>query len=303
MNKMIKLPLTLFIVAGLSGFLIFFTNKITAPIIEENRYQKVVDMLSAAYEGVETFDSEELDEGTVYTVWADEDKTDLLGRSYELSGTNSFGSITVLVSFDANGNVSNVDIVNFNQTKTIPGEADFLSSLTGTNSETNFDNIDVKNGTTYSSELIRDLVELATELDSVNDYALYYTAVDSDFSAIYAGYASYKAVGVSGGVKFVIYNNSEEVIGHAYELTGTQNYDYGDITTLISFDSTSTIVDVDVLEYGTSWNVSSSFLSSFDGLTSVSQVSGVDLSTGQSSSSRLIISLVEQAFALETGGN
>lgn len=162
-DKMI-IGIKLFLVAALSGFILFGINYITKPIIDENRVKREEEKYALIFPEISTYEKVEnagINQITIY----DENNT-LLGYIYSSSMNNDYGSVSVLVGIDENSKIVKVEYALLNQTPSYASKVnnpEFLGKFVGNSTDENYSDFDVKVGATYSATTTRDLVDLISK--------------------------------------------------------------------------------------------------------------------------------------------
>ncbi len=158
--KKLKLTFVLFIIAGLSGFLISNVNTFTAPKIAENAANREKGLYSELFADIVDFEKiiDPADKIENQVIIYGENK-EIIGYVYKATGVNGYGSITVLTAIDTSGMIKGIKYSAFAQT---PGfgdkvkEEDFINQFSEMDS--NAVNVVGKAGATYSSNLVKDIV-------------------------------------------------------------------------------------------------------------------------------------------------
>jgi electron transport complex protein RnfG len=229
-KDMFRYTLVLTIVAIVCGLMIGGMNALTAPIIQRNleeaerkAFQEVLPL------GVD-FDKLELVEGIPSSIQSAVQGLDasskVVGYIYTASGTNQHGSISIVVSVDANGKILGASILSINQTKGIADTESNLKRFIGTQIGTNTPAGDIISGVTNSLNTVKALLTdisvahglLAVPSDPyVQAFGEGYTIVqDTTFVAT-------TLVKQKDDVK----NAANQVVGHIYTLSGAGDYDNG----------------------------------------------------------------------------
>ncbi len=168
MNDKIKLPVILGFVAGISALLIGVVNHITKPIIEDSLIKKQEQIYSEIFED---FDSAETSENDDKYTKILNSSGEMVGTVCKVSGLNSYGNISALVGFDTELSIVGIKYLKFAQT---PGFGDkvqndsYLNQYVGDSYEEI--TADAVSGATYSSKLVRELVDSCSE--DLNDEGL-----------------------------------------------------------------------------------------------------------------------------------
>ena len=157
------------IVVLISISLLAFTDNITDAKREEQREQRVTDMLSDMFP---TMNRYELDD-EIYSVY---NETDLIGYAYITQGKGYGGYIDILVGLEDENTIKGINIIKHSESPGLGAritEDEYRGQYTGldiTESKMNFDGgqIDSITGATISSKAVADAVR-ATALEKVRE--------------------------------------------------------------------------------------------------------------------------------------
>ncbi len=160
MKKNIITILTLVIITSFSGLFLFAVNEITSPIIASNMAAQVDELAKEIFaETVETLSNEITDNDYVTEeIICFNDSGEIIGYLYKATGSNAFGSITILVGFDQDV-VVQVEFLSLSQSY-----ADVARTHTDETynqdlvSIYDLDSLSLTSGATYSSTLINTLI-------------------------------------------------------------------------------------------------------------------------------------------------
>ena len=162
-KKILRIALTLMLVAGISGVVIVLLNNyVTASIIEENEIKKENNALALIYPDSSYNVLEENVDGTILKITEAKKDDEVVGYIYKVTGKNSYGSITIMLGINSNGVVSKLTLTeNTESFKTTVDEYVASKYLDDTVSLDNIDSIDTKCGATYGAKLVKNLVNAA----------------------------------------------------------------------------------------------------------------------------------------------
>ena len=165
--KKVILILTLSLIAGISGFVLSNVNAITEPIIKAADAAKEESMFKTLFPELDSSEkviNEDEDSMVKYSVTVYNAKKEVIGNIYNANGTNGYGAITALIGIDSDGKVTGVEYPVFKQT---PGFGDKVKKEGYLNQYKEMDSKDVNpdaaSGATYSSNLVKSLVEAMAE--------------------------------------------------------------------------------------------------------------------------------------------
>lgn len=160
MKKNIITILTLVIITSFSGLFLFAVNEITSPIIAANMSAQVDELAKEIFaDTVETVSNEIIDnEYVTEEIVCFNVSGEIIGYLYKATGSNAFGSITILVGFDEDV-VVQVEFLSLSQSyadvaRTHTDETYNEDSL----SIDDLDGLNLTSGATYSSTLINTLI-------------------------------------------------------------------------------------------------------------------------------------------------
>ncbi len=163
MKTRIIVGIKLFLVAALSGYVLFLINSITKPVIDENRIIREEATYSIIFPSMDSYEKIEIKEGSLDSrvVIKDVDGI-IIGSIYSAGANNDYGSIAILIGIDNNNNISGVEFAMLNQTPSYASKVnneEFLNRFIGNSTSTSYADFDVKVGATYSARTTRDLVD------------------------------------------------------------------------------------------------------------------------------------------------
>ena len=163
MKDKLIVGIKLFLVAGISGFLLFGVNNLTKDTIKENKRIREEQKYTLIFPEMATYEKTELDSGNIASsiVIMDESGT-VIGTIYSASANNDYGSVSVLVGINDENEISKVEYSLLNQTPsyaTKVNNPEFLGLFIGNAAGHDYSDFDVKVGATYSATTTRDLVD------------------------------------------------------------------------------------------------------------------------------------------------
>lgn len=160
MKKNVLTVLTLFLIASISGLLLFSFNELTVPIIEKNLQLKVEKVAKEIFPNTNSIKSTIIENYVYVTeeIICYNENDEVEGYLYKSYGVNAFGNIILLVGIK-NDKVIQVEFLKLDQSyKDI---AEMHTNNVYNKTELSFGEIkdvDVKSGASYSSKLIRDMI-------------------------------------------------------------------------------------------------------------------------------------------------
>ena len=240
MKKLFEKPMfhytfVLTVVALVCGLMIGGMNAITAPIIKRNLEEAERKAYQEVLPAGQKFDKVEL-EGvaglpvSIQSAVVGKDNQDkVVGYIYSANGTNQHGSISIVISVDANGKILGASILSINQTKGIEDTKSNLQSFIGVQIGSTTPAGDIVSGVTNSLNTVKALlgdISIAHGLLAgapADPYAEafgegYTLTVDTTFVPT-----------TNITTKKVAKDASNNVVGYSYTLTGIGDY-YNDYT-------------------------------------------------------------------------
>ncbi|MDR3214838.1 MAG: FMN-binding protein, partial [Bacilli bacterium] len=100
MKKIIKLAIFLGVICVLASGALYYTNNITAPIIAENKKVATEKLLKEIDSKADKFETKEINDGSIATVYYAYEKDQLKMSIYEVSTYGFQSQVTVLVAID-----------------------------------------------------------------------------------------------------------------------------------------------------------------------------------------------------------
>ncbi len=274
-------------------------------------YTQLLEVYADDFGGYKKVDVKDESDNVLYSYYnvLNRRNATVYARVYEITEENQYGntsdtlkdgSITALVFFDNSSEVLDVRISNWGNTETWEPKVDsFLDEFDGTSVVSDLDSIDTVSNATQSSTTIKSIVSDAIAYEVAANEA-YETSIVSALAAAYTNYSSYT---VSGST-YTILDSNDDVLGYAYESVGTHD-SRGAIVGLVSFDTESSIIAIDILYWGHSSSYETKIvddLTFFNNIMSSTEadLSDVDVVTGATHSSDTVIELVVDAIQEET---
>lgn len=233
MKKLFEKPMfhytfVLAVVAIVCGLMIGGMHAITDPIIKRNlaeaERKAFQEVLPAGY----NFDKLDLVDGMPSTikgaVIGKDQNNQVVGYIYTATGTNGYGSISIVVSVAPDGTILGTSILSIVQTKDIEGTKNNLSSFVGALISSSTPKGSIKAGVTMSLNTLKGLLtdiskahELLADLPASPYDAAYgagHTLVDDTAFVATTNITARK----------IAKNASNEVVGYVYYLTGKGDY-------------------------------------------------------------------------------
>lgn len=258
-NPLIHYTTILTLVAIVCGLMIGGMNAITAPIIQRNLEEKE----RAAYQEVlpegQTFTKLELIEGVPSTVsGAVEGKNAsgaVVGYIYTATGLNQHGSISLVISVDAEGTILGASILAIDQTKGIDDTRSNVATFIGSSIAGASPQGDIISGVTNSLNTVRALLnDIATAHGLLADVPSDPYVVSFGEGYTLESDPTFTASANITDMK-IAKNPANEVVGYVYYLTGIGTYEGHDglvtdkgISMEVLFDENYTVLDVFVPE-------------------------------------------------------
>lgn len=315
-NVMLHYTFVLAVVSIACGIVIGGVNAITAPIIEANLLEAKIESFEEVLKGIDSFEDLEVTEdypNSVLSIAKGFDQSDeVLGYIYEVYGTNSYGSMTVVISVDENGEILGAQFLTIEQTLNVPGTRTNLSLYVGSNVNNLEPSGDIISGATGSLSTLQGLL---SDVATAHSMTIGEVVVDPLDEAYGDGYtlevdSSFDATTHVTSKSDVLQGSS--VVGYMYSLTGSGEYQDGDVGSIVMeiyFDANDQIVEIRLPEdtynhsSGGFKNKNIAYLNEFVGLTKddiLATVNGdnQDITSGASNTRALIDELLE-AFISE----
>lgn len=174
MKKLFEKPMfhytfVLTMVALVCGLMIGGMNAITAPIIKRNleeaerkAYQEVLPQ-GQQFEAIDLKDVTGVPATVTGAVVGKDASNNVVGYIYTANGSNQHGSITIVISVDANGKILGASILSINQTKGIEDTKNNLQSFVGVQIGSTTPAGDIVSGVTNSLNTVKGLlVDIST---------------------------------------------------------------------------------------------------------------------------------------------
>lgn len=268
MKKLFEKPMfhytfVLTMVALVCGLMIGGMNAITAPIIKRNleeaerkAYQEVLPQ-GQNFEAIKLDDVSGLPGTVTGAVVGKDASAKVVGYIYTAYGTNQHGSLTIVVSVDANGKILGASILSINQTKGIEDTKSNLQSFVGVQIGSTTPKGDIVSGVTNSLNTVKALLgDVSTAHGILADapadpyvdaYGEGYSLADDETFTVKPNITSKK----------IVKDASNNVVGYVYTLTGIGDYydDYNKethsgkgITLEVLFDATYQVKNILVPE-------------------------------------------------------
>ena len=235
MKKLFEKPMfhytfVLTMVALVCGLMIGGMNAITAPIIKRNleeaerkAYQEVLPQ-GQQFEAIDLKDVTGVPATVTGEVVGKDASNNVVGYIYTANGSNQHGSITIVISVDANGKILGASILSINQTKGIEDTKNNLQSFVGVQIGSTTPAGDIVSGVTNSLNTVKGLlVDISTAHGLLADapadpYVLAfgegYTLTDDQTFVATANITAKK----------IAKDASNTIVGYVYSLTGTGDY-------------------------------------------------------------------------------
>ena len=167
MKKYLKITLVLFSICLVCALATAGVNLFTAPKIAEYQEEQKMAAYMELFEGMSASNSEFITEGFTSSyvkekVIVKDEAGNNLGYGMQVSGTNQYGAITLVVALDNEGNLKSIKCTENGQTKlatelTNWAQNDFTSGMSAEECQ----NVAVVSGATYGSNLIKNLIAAA----------------------------------------------------------------------------------------------------------------------------------------------
>ncbi len=139
-SDVVKLSLTLFVIAGVMALLVAFVNNLTAPIIEKRSEEKITVALKEVMTNAESFEQHTLQTSSVKSTdgkdvsidgaWFAKSNGDIIGVCVKVSPQGYGGVIETIVGIDMNCSVKQAKIVSMSETSGIGTKIQSDSFLT-----------------------------------------------------------------------------------------------------------------------------------------------------------------------------
>ncbi len=166
MKDKIFIGIKLFLVAGISGLLLFFVNDFTEDKILENNVSKEESKYILIFPESESYEKVIINAGISTKIVAKNNDGQIIGTIYSANLLNDYGNISVLIGINLENEIVGIEYVELNQTPTYAvkvKEQQFLDKFIGNDTNTNYDDFDTRIGATYSATTVKDLVDLISK--------------------------------------------------------------------------------------------------------------------------------------------
>lgn len=143
-SDLLRLAVTLCLIAGITAALVAFVNSITAPEIERRNADKTAQSLKAVMPDADSFEQCDYTAGSVTSsdgkeiavdgVWRAKNASSCIGYCVKVSPKGYGGAIETIVGINLYGEVTDTQIVSMSETSGIGTKIqsnDFLSQFTG----------------------------------------------------------------------------------------------------------------------------------------------------------------------------
>ena len=160
MKKNVLTVLTLFLITSMSGLLLSFVNGFTSERIEKNNIAKIERIAKEVFDDTNRVEIIELDgEIVVKKIECYDANEQVCGYLYQANGSNSFGSVNLLVSVKGE-EVIRVDFLSLNQSYGKIAKTHVEETYNGSThlAFSDVDDVNVKCGASESAKLIKSLV-------------------------------------------------------------------------------------------------------------------------------------------------
>lgn len=246
--------IVLTIVAIACGLLIGGINAWTAPIIEENNYQRKVASYQAVLPDMNDFTvlSIEDDPASIQEkVEAKNAQGEVIGYIINIDQKNGYGNMQIVIAIAADGTIISADFLQLNQTLNLENTRANLAMYVGSNINSS-SSFDFLSGATRSLETLTAMMgDIKTAFGHI-DIALDEDAIRlARYQELYTDTASFTELDTSTDpnsiiVKAALYNDAEALIGYAIEASASN--DYGLIHTVIITDTDGVILYADYVD-------------------------------------------------------
>ena len=160
MKKNIKTVITLCLISGLSGLLLYVFNNFTAEKIKENYINKIKTIAFDIYDNSSSIEIVDISgyEFVVSEVKCFNDNQEEVGSLFEAKGKNKFGEISLLVAIE-NNTIKDVKILSMNQSYSKIAKNFITNNFSDELSFSELEGLDLKCGATSSATLIKALLD------------------------------------------------------------------------------------------------------------------------------------------------
>ena len=168
----LRLTLTLLLIASLAAAALGGVNAITKERIAENKEAKTRQALSEVLPGAEGMTLVDAGSGMVQAVYAPDKDSAVQGWAVQVAPTSGFGgTIVMIVGVDSEGKVSGISVVSHAETPGLgavaaaatPAGESFRGSFYGKSGSLGIDDIDAMSGATITSKAVLDGVNAALD--------------------------------------------------------------------------------------------------------------------------------------------
>jgi hypothetical protein len=231
-KDIVRFTFVLTVVSLACGLLIGAVNAITAPVIENNLLQAKLDAYESVLPGIESFTEldTEGDPGTIVDKIEGKDQDDnVLGYIFVADGKNKYGTMTIVLSVDAEGTILGATFSAIEQTYQVEDTRNNLALFVGTTLSDLTPAGDITTGATGSLNTVMDLLsDIATaygnldipepELPDDPTAALFDDSLGIAYTEDDGTFTSGSALVLW---KKTAYDAEDNVIGSVYKLEGT----------------------------------------------------------------------------------
>lgn len=253
MKKYLKITLVLFSICLVCALATAGVNLFTAPKIAEYQEEQKMAAYMELFEGMSASNSEFINEGFTSSyvkekVIVKDEAGNNLGYGMQVSGTNQYGAITLVVALDNEGNLKSIKCTENGQTKlatelTNWAQNDFTSGMSAEECQ----NVAVVSGATYGSNLIKNLIAAAFAEAGIMSpiqeklVGIFGDSVDmgntiEDTSFIYAQQIT---------LGYEVKDGNNNVLGYYYEVNVANRF--GNISTEVSLNSNYSVKSVNTI--------------------------------------------------------
>lgn len=254
MKKYLKITLVLFSICLVCALATAGVNLFTAPKIAEYQEKQKMAAYMELFEGMSASNSEFINEGFTSSyvkekVIVKDEASNNLGYGMQVSGKNSYGTITLVVALDNEGNLKSIKCTENGQTggrNTMINE--YLTQFSSGMTATDVANQPVYSGATYGSNLVKSLLAAAFSEAGIMSpiqeklVGIFGDSVDmgntiEDTSFIYAQQIT---------LGYEVKDGNNNVLGYYYEVNVTNRF--GNINVGVALNKDYTLKQINQIE-------------------------------------------------------
>ncbi len=246
MNKFVKITLVLFSICLICSLAVAGVNMITEPIIEEYQAELKAEAYLELFPDMSAANTEYVSSGfsssyvTEKAIVRDEDGN-LLGYGLVVSGTNTYGTITLVVGIDTEGLLIGINCTENGQTggrNTMINT--YLTYFSSGMSATDIEGVSTYSGATYGSNLVKNLLAAAfAEVGIMSEIQETLVGIFGD--SVDMGYTTEDDVNIYAQQileGYEVRDTSNSLLGYYYDVKVTNRFGYVELAVALNADYT-----------------------------------------------------------------